>query len=69
MGLLPDAQTNARGSFQVKFYPVGRKCAHSFSQLVSPSFSVYFHPLRMRQAGGVGKQVRSMGHEFIIRIY
>lgn len=49
MGLLADAQTKARDSFQGKFYAGGGKCAHPFAQLVTPSFSVDFHPPWMRQ--------------------
>lgn len=51
MDLGPDALTAARDNFQVKFYPVDRKCAHSFAQLVSLSFYAHFHPAGMRQEG------------------
>lgn len=36
MGGGPDALTEeARDNFQVKFYPVDRKCVHSFARVVS----------------------------------
>lgn len=59
MGLLADAQTKARDSFQGEFYAVGGKCAHSFAKLVSPKFLCGFPPT-MDEAGGVGRQVRSV---------
>lgn len=35
MGPRPDALAQARDYFQVKFYPVDRKCVHSFAKPVS----------------------------------
>lgn len=55
MGVLPDAQTKARDTFQGKFYAVGWECAHPFAQLVTPSFSVDFHPPRMRRERWAGR--------------